>query len=59
MYPAPGRASRGGVQPISRTTKLADLANGFANNGYRRARMRLDQAAARNPCEQAWLTTTD
>ena len=30
-------------------TKLADLANEFANNGRGRLRMELDQAAVRDP----------
>jgi hypothetical protein len=42
-----------------RATKLADLANRFANTNYGRPRMQLDQAAVRDPSEQACPTTTD
>ena len=35
-----------------RATKLADLANRFANTKYGRPRMQLDQAAVRDPSEQ-------
>ena len=40
-----------------RATKLADLANRFDNTNYGRPRM--DQAAVRDPSEQACPTTTD
>ena len=42
-----------------RATKLADLANRFDNTNYGRPRMELDQAAVRDPSEQACPTTTD
>jgi len=42
-----------------RATKLADLANGFANNSCGRPWMQLEQAAADDPSEQEYPTTTD
>jgi hypothetical protein len=45
-------AARRGIQ-------LADLANGFANNGRGQPRMRLDQAVVRDPWKLACLATTD
>ena len=46
-------------QPVKREIKLADLTNGFANNRCGRLRMQLDQAAVRDPGEQAYPTSTD
>ena len=40
------------ASPIMRATKLADLANRFANTKCGRPRMQLDQAVVRDPSEQ-------
>jgi len=42
-----------------RATKLADLANGFANNNRGQAWMQLEQTAIYDPSERAYPTTTD
>jgi len=55
----PRQANRGAGTPIKTATKLADRANRFANAGYGRRWIQLDQAAVRDPCEQAYPTTTD
>ena len=55
----PRQASRGAGTPVKTATKLADRANRFANTGYGRRWIQLDQAAVRDPCEQAYPTTTD
>jgi hypothetical protein len=39
--------------------KLADLANGFANNECGRPRISLDSTVVFNPCDEAQPTTTD
>ena len=49
----------GGREMVSGDTMLADLANGFANNGPGQLRMQLDQAVVCCPCEQACAATTD
>lgn len=43
----------------TRATKLAELANGYANNGCGRSGMQLARVAAYYPSEQAYLTTRD
>jgi hypothetical protein len=43
----------------ARTSKLADLANGFANNSCGRPRMQLELAAVYDPSEQTYPTATD
>jgi len=59
----PDRELRTVLKTISmtdvRTSKLADLANGFANNSCGRPRMQLELAAVYDPAEQTYPTATD
>jgi hypothetical protein len=45
--------------PVRRVPRLADLANGFANNGSGRAWIDLDPASAHRACEQPERTILD